>query len=68
MSKIKPLELNLEELNKYRSENQIRYAYCDVTKKELKLDFYGGIHVYKDKVLIGSYIQEYVAVEVFNNI
>lgn len=68
MGKLKPLELNLQDLIKYRLENQVRYAYCGVTKKELKLDFYGGLHLYKENVLIASYTEGYVAVEAFNDL
>lgn len=68
MSKLKPLELEVKDLNNYRSTEKHLYAKCSKTGREMYLTFYGGIQVFKDGVFLREFIQEYAAVEFFNEL
>jgi hypothetical protein len=65
---MKPLILELPELNKYRNEQSVQYAFCGKTKKELRLTFKGEMIVLKDKKEVGIYLFQSDAIKKFNEI
>ena len=68
MAKLKALNLNVTELQKFRTEQTALFAKCGVTGKEIRLTFYGGIQVWQNGELIKEFIQPFLAVEFFNEL
>lgn len=68
MSKLKELQIELKDLQKHRVEETVLFARCGVTGKEMRLTFYGTIQVWKDGKLIREFMQEFQAVEFFNDL
>ena len=68
MSKLKELQLELKDLHKHRVEETVLYAKCGVTGKEMRFTFYGGIQVLQNGKLIQEFVEEFKAVEFFNNL
>lgn len=68
MSKLKELQIELKDLQKHRIEETVLFARCGVTGKEMRLTFYGTIQVWKDGKLIREFMQEFQAVEFFNDL
>ncbi len=66
-SKLKPLTINLKELNEFRDTETLLYARC-FTGKELRLTCHGGIQVCKDGKILYQSTQPYPAVEFFNSL
>ena len=62
------LKLEVISLHEYRVNESVRFAYCGKTNKEIRLTFYGGIQVWQDGKLIREFVQEFAAIEFFNNL
>lgn len=63
---MKRLELNVDELNEFRSNESLLYAK-DSTR-EMRITCYGSIQIFHKGVLVSETIQPFKAVEYFNNI
>lgn len=68
MTKENKLQLSVNDLNVYRREQTVPYAFESATGKEMRLTFHGGIQVLQDGKLIREFMQEYQAVEFFNSL
>lgn len=58
--------LEVKDLHKYRVEETVLYARRGVL--EMRLTFYGGIHILQNGKLVREFVQEYQAVEYFNKL
>lgn len=67
MSKLKELKLEVKDLHKHRVESTILYASCGVSKKEMRLTFYGVIQIWQNGKLLREFSDELQAIEFFNN-
>lgn len=63
---MKPLQLDIKDLNKYRTNESCLYAK-DGTK-ELRLTFYGSMQIWKDGVKIFEDCNSFSVIDFFNNI
>jgi len=68
MAKLKKLELNVSDLQKYRETETILFAKCGITGNEIRLTFSGGIEIWNNGVKLHSQIQPYWIIEQFNKL
>ncbi len=66
MSKLKQLQIDINDLSDFRTKETLLYARCGITGKELRITCQGGMQVWKDGKVVFEHIQPYPVVEFFN--